>query len=272
MSATHLSCMNKPICVTTQAEAKKSPSCERRTVSLDSQDARGRRGVLKIDGADMKDIETKQKFLEQRAQGKSLRTIEKEIGIRRRTLAQWESEYKEELENFTAIELDAQREEYRLTTQARIERFGGQLRRVMEELEKRDLSDIPTPKLVDLALKLDTRLRDAAVMPAITDEAGVEARKAARNLVESLGRGQGPMQSSKERHAAKGGNGRVDAADLVELEIRTLQRYEAGEIDSIVAEREVAIVNSIFKGIEVADLQKRLERLETVLGDGQGAR
>ena len=271
MSATHLSYMAKPICVTTQAEAKKSPSCERRTVSLDSQDARGRREVLKIDGSDMKNIETKQKFLEQRAQGKSLRTIEKEIGIRRRTLAQWESEYKEELENFTAIELDAQREEYRLTTQARIERFGGQLRRVMEELEKRDLSDISTPKLVDLALKLDAQLRDAAVMPAITDDAGVEARKAARNLVQSLGRGRGPMQSSTERHA-EGGNGRVKAADLVELEVKTLQRYEAGDIDSVVAERVVAIVNSIFKGIEVADLQKHLERLETVLADEQGGR
>ncbi len=220
----------------------------------------------------MKDLEKREKFLVLRAQGKSLRTIEKEIGTPRRTLAQWEGECKEELENRKAIKLEARREEYRLTTEARIERFGGLLRRVMDELEKRDLSDIPPPKLVDLALKLDARLRDAAVMPAITDEAGVEARKAARNLVESLGSGHRPTQSSTERHAATGGNGHVNAADLVELEVKTLQRYEAGEIDSVVAEREVAIVNSIFKGIEVAELQKHLERLETVLGDGQGAR
>ncbi|MGA2885631.1 MAG: hypothetical protein ABSE80_10810 [Halobacteriota archaeon] len=129
----------------------------------------------------MKDLQTKERFLELRAQEKSLRTIETEIGTSRRTLAQWESEYKEELENLKAIKIEALREEYRLTTQARVERFGGQLRRVTEELEKRDLSDIPTPKLVDLALKLDAQLRDATVTPPITDEAGLEARKAARS-------------------------------------------------------------------------------------------
>jgi len=92
----------------------------------------------------MKDVKTKQKFLELRAQGKSLRAIEKEIGTGRQTLATWEHECKGELKNMQAIEFEALREEYSLTTRARLELLGGQLRRMREELEKRDLSDIPT--------------------------------------------------------------------------------------------------------------------------------
>ena len=60
----------------------------------------------------MKAEKTKQKFLELRAQGKSLRAIEIEIGTSRGTLAKWEQEYREELTNLKAIELDAMREKY----------------------------------------------------------------------------------------------------------------------------------------------------------------
>lgn len=126
----------------------------------------------------MKNLETKDKFLKLRAQDKSLRTIEQELGTDRRTLAKWEKKYKEELENRKTLELEALREKYWLTGQARIERFGGQLKRVMEELEQRDLSDVATPRLVDLALKLDARLRDETSTPAIAGEAGFNERKA----------------------------------------------------------------------------------------------
>ena len=167
------------------------------------------------------------------------------------------------------MELEAMREEYSLTTQARIERFGRQLQRVTEELENRDLSDIPTPRLVDLAIKLDTKLREEGPTPTITSEAGLAARKANRQLVRSLGTLHGPMQSLKEGDRVKNGNGKVKGEDLVKLQVNVLQRYEAGEINDRTAANEIAIVNSIFKGIEIADLQTRLERIEVVLGNGR---
>jgi len=217
----------------------------------------------------MKEAKTRQKFLELRAQGKSLRAIEIEIGTNRGTLAKWESECKEELENLKAMELEVMREEYSLTMQARIERFGRQLQRVTEELENRDLSDIPTPRLVDLAIKLDTKLREEGPTPTITSEAGLAARKANRQLVRSLGTLHGPMQSLEEGDRVKNGNGKVKGEDLVKLQVNVLQRYEAGEINDRTAANEIAIVNSIFKGIEIADLQTRLERIEVVLGNGR---
>ena len=69
----------------------------------------------------MKDLKTKQKVLELRAQGKSFRAIEEEIGISRRTQATWEKEDKEELENLKAVELEAVRERYRLTVKDMVE-------------------------------------------------------------------------------------------------------------------------------------------------------
>lgn len=53
--------------------------------------------------------------------------------------------------------------------------------------------------------------------------------------------------------------------DLLKLQVTVLQRYEAGEINERTAAYEIAIVNSIFKEIEIADLQARLERIETAL-------
>jgi transcriptional regulator with XRE-family HTH domain len=219
----------------------------------------------------MKDSDKLERFLELRAQGKSLRTIETETGINRRTLSKWESESKEELDNLKAIELDALREKYWLTRQARIRIYGDQYQRFIEELKKRDLSGVATPKLVDMALKLDTQLRDEALTPAIVDESGLEARKAVRNVVASLYREPGPMQSLKEGHEAKNGNGKVKGNDLVKLQVAILQRYEAGEIDGRTAAHEMGMVNSIFKGIEIADLQARLEQVEIALGAGQEA-
>jgi transcriptional regulator with XRE-family HTH domain len=108
----------------------------------------------------MKGEHTRQKFLELRAQGKSFRTIEKEIGTSRGTLAKWEHEYIEELNNLRAIERDAMREKFLLTNEAQLELLGTQFTRLKEELERRDLSDIPTPKLFELVLKYSTRLTE----------------------------------------------------------------------------------------------------------------
>jgi len=212
--------------------------------------------------------EDKQRFLELRAQGDSLRTIEKKIGTSRHTLAKWEGECKEELENLRAIYVDGLHEEYRLTIQARIKGFGLMLKRVTEALAQRDLSDVSTPKLADLALKLDAHLTDITAAPTITDDAGLAARKADRNLVESLATPHAPAQHRSL--SGDRGNGHVDADALVRLQVHILQRFEAGEIDSTTASREIAIINSIYKGIGVADTQDRFDALERVLA-GQPA-
>jgi transposase len=55
----------------------------------------------------MKDIETKHRFVELRAQGKSLRTVADELTVGLQTAVRWERELKEQIENLKAMELDA---------------------------------------------------------------------------------------------------------------------------------------------------------------------
>ena len=128
----------------------------------------------------MKGAHTRQKFLELRAQGKSFRAIEIEIGTSRGTLAKWEQEFREELTNLKAIERDAMREKYLLTNQAQLELLGTQFTRLKEELEKRYLSDIPTPKLFELVLKYSTRLTEDFPAQTIDTEEELAKEKASR--------------------------------------------------------------------------------------------
>jgi transcriptional regulator with XRE-family HTH domain len=131
-------------------------------------------------GDTMKGAQQIQKFLVLRAQGKSLRTIEKEIGTNRGTLAKWEREHLEELKNLKAVERDAMRERYLLTNHAQLELFGTQFTRLIKELEERDLSDIPTLKLVELVLKYSTRLTEDFPAEWIDTEERLAEKKADR--------------------------------------------------------------------------------------------
>jgi hypothetical protein len=212
----------------------------------------------------MKDIKTKHRFVELRAQDKSLRTAADELGIGLQTAVRWERELKEQIEDLKIMELDALLERHRLTLQAQIERYGVELTRLNEEIEKRDLAEVPTPKLYDIMIKLHARV-DAA-RPAFTmrDNDQIADQKALRELVASR-RARKASEVNARAGRQDNGNGTVRADDLVTLQLTTLQRLRAGEIDGRTAANEVAMVNSIYKGIELADLQTRLERLETVL-------
>jgi DNA-binding XRE family transcriptional regulator len=55
----------------------------------------------------MKDLETKLKVIELRAQGKSQNAIAELVGVRRQTIANWLIDCEEEVANLKAMEVDA---------------------------------------------------------------------------------------------------------------------------------------------------------------------
>ncbi len=109
----------------------------------------------------MKDVETKLRCFELRAQGRSYHAIAKEVGVRRQTVADWLNDYAEEFANYKAMELDALREACQMTQHARIERLRARYEQITAELDKRDFSDVPTAKLMELEIKTRTELADA---------------------------------------------------------------------------------------------------------------
>jgi len=212
----------------------------------------------------MKDMETKNRFIEGRGQRKSMRAVAEELGIGLQTVVRWERELKEQIENQNAVELEALLERHHLTLQAQIERYAVEIARVDEEIQMRPLTDVSTPKLYDIRIKLHTRVD--RILPAFTlrDDDEIADQKALRKLVASR---RNRKTSEVKAHAGHGsnGDGTVYADDLVTLQLTTLERFRAGEIDERTAAHEMAMVVSLFKGIDIADLQARLERIETAL-------
>ncbi|MFZ0926946.1 MAG: hypothetical protein WCE82_10725 [Halobacteriota archaeon] len=211
----------------------------------------------------MKDIEKKHRLVELRAHGKSQRAVADELEIGLQTVVRFERELKEQIENLKVIELNALLERYRLTLQAQIERYGVELARVNEEIQKRDLVSVPTPKLYDIMIKLDTRVEEARNALTLRDNDEIADQKELRELIASR---KARKASKVNAPAGRQGsdNDTVDADDLVTLQLTTLQRLRARKIDGHTAANEMALINSIFRGVEIADLQTRLERLESV--------
>ncbi len=95
----------------------------------------------------MKDNETKARFMELRGQGLPLKSIADEIGVSKTTLVNWEQDFKEQIDNLRAMELEALYDKYFLSVRKKVEFFGEVLSQIQRELETRDLSTIQTGKL-----------------------------------------------------------------------------------------------------------------------------
>jgi hypothetical protein len=212
----------------------------------------------------MKDIDTKHRFVELRARDKSLRTAADEVGIGLQTAVRWERELKEQIENLKIMELDALLERHRLTLQAQIERYGVELTRLNEELQERDLADVSTPKLYDIMIKLHTRVEGARPALTLRDDDEIADQKALRGLVASR-RIRNVSETTARAGRQGNGDGTVRADDLVTLQLSTLQRFRAGELDEHAATTEIALVNSLLKGIEVTSVQEELQHIKDLL-------
>jgi len=110
--------------------------------------------------------ETRQKFIERRAQGWSLVRLAAELGVARSTLIEWSRQLRFEIQNQRTIELDDLRNRLLGTCQSRAAVLAEKLGRVEEELRKRDLTGVSTRSLFDLSLalrrELDKNLGDAS--------------------------------------------------------------------------------------------------------------
>lgn len=138
-----------------------------------------------------------------------------------------------------------------------------------EELQKRDLADVPTPKLYDIMIKLHARVEGACPALTLRDDDEIADQKALRGLVASR---RIQKVSAKDAHAGRQGNGdgTVRADDLVTLQLTTLQRFRAGEIDEHAAMTEIALVNSLLKGMGLTSVQEELQHIKDLLQASSG--
>jgi transcriptional regulator with XRE-family HTH domain len=108
-----------------------------------------------------KTLDDKQQFIELRAKGYSFSKIAEQLNISKPTLIQWsqDEETCRDITNLRALYIDELQEKYEMTKRHRIAVFGEVLERAKTELDKRDLSEVPTDKLVNLMIRVSDTLK-----------------------------------------------------------------------------------------------------------------
>ncbi len=130
--------------------------------------------------------QTKEKFIELRAKGWSYDKIAKELGKAKQTLIDWGKELQDEIANLKAIELEALYEKYYLLKESRIETFGELVKKLKDEVMSRDLSEVPTDKLLELLLKYENQLRSEVIEPRFKTSTEIKEDKLDKELLDEL--------------------------------------------------------------------------------------
>ena len=125
----------------------------------------------------METNEKKEKFIQLRAKGYSFDKIAKKLQMSKQTLIDWNKELEEEISNFKAMELELLYEKYYLTREQRLQTFGQMLSRLKDEIDIRDLSEIPTEKLLDLFLKYNEKVKEELIEPKFQDSNEIKEKK-----------------------------------------------------------------------------------------------
>lgn len=134
----------------------------------------------------MEILQTKERFIELRAKGWSFDKIAKEIGKAKQTLIDWSKDLQDEIANRKALELEALYESYYLLKENRLQTFGAMLNKIKKEVESRDLSDVPTDKLLDLFLKYNSQVKEEIVEPIYKSSQEIKEERQDRELLEEL--------------------------------------------------------------------------------------
>jgi len=107
--------------------------------------------------------ELKAEFIQLRAKGLPYVRIAERLGVAKSTLANWNAELEAEVASARAMELEALQAEFFVLKEGRITLLGEQLQRVSGELASRDLTDVPTERLLELLLRYQAALKDEFV-------------------------------------------------------------------------------------------------------------
>lgn len=132
----------------------------------------------------METVNVKQRFVELRAKGYSYEKIAKELKKAKQTLIDWSIELQEEIANLKAMELEELYGKYYLLKENRLQTFGELLDKMKQEVTTRDLSEVPTGKLLELLIKYSGYINDEMIEPEYLSSRKMQSEKLSRELLE----------------------------------------------------------------------------------------
>lgn len=132
----------------------------------------------------MTKLDKQAEFIKLRARGLSLRQCGAELGTNKDTCNKWDRELKAQIAKHKSERLQDVYTEYGMYKEARIKALGTALNSIDTELSNRDLSDVPTDKLLDYKLKYTTALSEeyVPVAPQTDDRQELDAKEIIRRL------------------------------------------------------------------------------------------
>lgn len=202
------------------------------------------------DGYEMNDTslelgknELKAEFIELRAKGYSYGKIAKKLKVSKTTLTNWNAFLSEEIARLKAIELESLQERYYLLKEGRIKLLGDLCQRLKKELKSRDLSEVPTDKLLELLLRYYSELKAEYVEPLPLSD----------------------MEIAELRRLEDKTGTKLDSGDIAREIHQTLLRYRAGIIDKEQATKELSLLMAMLKAHEQSEIEEKLDRIEAVL-------
>lgn len=122
----------------------------------------------------MKAETKKQQFITMRIEGQSFEAIAKSLSISKSHLVEWnkETETRTAINEGLAIRLNDTVRTLEMGKQARLSAMLKTYKKVIEEIEKRDLSDVSTEKLIQLSVLLNHKINDQNISVEIGNNEG----------------------------------------------------------------------------------------------------
>ena len=185
-------------------------------------------------------LDVKNKFVELRAKGLSIRKISEQLRHSPQTCLNWQGELEEEIAKLKALELEALYEKYHLLKEHRVKLLGEQIKAIQDELKKRDLSQTSTDKLLELQLKYLEEAIKECVEPRIFSREGI-------------GR------------LSNGSRSKLDSEDVTLELAMVLLKYRKGLLSDTQARQEISLLQAILKAEDQTEIQKKLDKLEALL-------
>ena len=105
----------------------------------------------------MKDLETKERFVELRAQGRSFDSIAKELNVSKTTLIAWSKDFDEEINNAKYFAYQRLAEKYKITNQERMNCLMRKLEEINKVLDKKGYNELSVKELLSIQEKIENK-------------------------------------------------------------------------------------------------------------------
>ena len=119
-----------------------------------------------------KKAELSERFLELRLQGKTYEVISEELQVSKQSLINWSKDpaLQDVLKFGKMMRLQAILDKYQMTREASLEKLCLLANKCLQEISKRDLSELPTDKLVKIFLSMEKQIASVAPKPVLFED------------------------------------------------------------------------------------------------------